>query len=140
MTRFTTMSIFPAMIKEAGLNKQWNWKLLCSVCYQNSAENRQKIEMFKERFLPLIILWSSSIWSQFKAHDLFFWKVLTEYKSKLYFNVNYSLPKATYCADCRGGSYFSACTIVSKLANKWNVKRAFYIINNHLIFKHLVLI
>ena len=75
------------MIKEAGL--------------PNSAENRQKIEMFKEHFLPLIILWSLSTWSQFKAHDLFFWKVLMGCKSKLYFNVNYSLPKATYCADCR---------------------------------------
>ena len=112
---------------------------------QNSSENRQKIEIFKERFLPIIILWSLSTWSQFKAQDLCFLKVLTECKSKLYFHVNYSLLKATYCADCRGWSclclfYFSACTIVSNSAKKWIVQRAFSTVNNHLIFKHLVLI
>jgi len=37
-----------------------------------NAENRQKIDTFKERFLPLIIVLSLSIWSQFKAHDLVF--------------------------------------------------------------------
>ena len=37
-----------------------------------NAENRQKMETIKERFLPLIIVLSSSIWSQFKADDLVF--------------------------------------------------------------------